>query len=134
MIGAGVVGSADRARTLPLRRVLRPRRGQCGCGDGHLAGQHRNWHTGFDAKPGGLEARLVQHGYTLLSQFVPEAGVPFEALGRPAGGLEQRESARRSIAELRALQRCNGRPHRVGRSSRVYQREPHLAPGALGGL
>jgi len=39
------------------------------------------WHTGFDAKPGTLEARLLRRSYALLEEFVPQAGIPTERLG-----------------------------------------------------
>src|SRR5206468_9822729 len=38
-------------------------------------------HTGFDAKPGTLEARLVRRGHELLSAYAPRAGIPLAAIG-----------------------------------------------------
>src|SRR2546427_13042700 len=38
-------------------------------------------HSGFDAKPGTLEARLVRRGHELLSEYAPRAGIPLERTG-----------------------------------------------------
>ena len=38
-------------------------------------------HTGFDAKPGTLEARLVRRGHELLSAYAPRAGIPLALIG-----------------------------------------------------
>src|SRR6185312_15127940 len=38
-------------------------------------------HTGFDAKPGTLEARLVARGYDLLGDYAPRVGIPVERTG-----------------------------------------------------
>src|SRR2546427_8519289 len=38
-------------------------------------------HTGFDAKPGTLEAKLVRRGHELLAAYALEAGIPVERTG-----------------------------------------------------
>src|ERR687895_302717 len=38
-------------------------------------------HTGFDAKPGTLEARLVPRGCELLASYAATAGIPLERTG-----------------------------------------------------
>ena len=38
-------------------------------------------HTGFDAKPGTLEARLVARGYELLGDYAERVGIPVERTG-----------------------------------------------------
>ena len=38
-------------------------------------------HTGFDAKPGSLEARLVARGHDLLLAYAEEVGIPLERTG-----------------------------------------------------
>ena len=40
-------------------------------GDGTSKANTAILHTGFDAKPGTLESRLVRRGYELLSQYAP---------------------------------------------------------------
>ena len=67
VIGAGVVGSAI-ARELSghaLNVVLLDARDDVG--DGTSKANTAILHTGFDAKPGTLESRLVKRGYELLS-------------------------------------------------------------------
>jgi len=91
------------------------------------------WHTGYDAKPGSLESKLLRRSYTRLKEFIPQAGVPFEALGGllVAWNAEQQE-ALPSLLE-KAYQ--NGDTDvRLVSADEVYQREPRLSAGALGGL
>src|SRR5881409_1732148 len=38
-------------------------------------------HTGFDAKPGTLEARLVPRGRELLNEYAGQVGIPLEPTG-----------------------------------------------------
>src|SRR5437763_12265692 len=38
-------------------------------------------HTGFDAKPGTLESRLVRRGHELLSEYARRAGIPLKFTG-----------------------------------------------------
>src|SRR5438309_9427840 len=38
-------------------------------------------HTGFDAKPGTLEARLVRRGHELLSSYAARVGIPVAPTG-----------------------------------------------------
>src|SRR4051812_35728210 len=51
-------------------------------------------HTGFDAKPGTLESRLVARGYERLSQYAAQVGIPVTTLGAlmVAWSPEQREA------------------------------------------
>src|SRR5262245_16128891 len=81
IIGAGVVGAA-------IARELSRYRGRCilieaaaDVGAGTSKANTALLHTGFDAKPGTLEARLVRRGHELLTAYGPEAGIPIERLG-----------------------------------------------------
>jgi len=81
VIGAGVVGSAI-ARELSrydLNCVLVEAGPDVGVGTSKA--NTAIWHTGYDAKPGSLEARLLRRSDALLQAFVPQAGIPFERLG-----------------------------------------------------
>ena len=81
VIGAGVVGAAI-ARELSRYRltcVLLDALPDVGMGTSKAS--TAIWHTGFDATPGTLEARLVRRGFELLDQFMPEANIPFERTG-----------------------------------------------------
>ena len=133
IIGAGVVGAAI-ARELSRYDVSCALvEASSDVGTGTSQANTAIWHTGFDAKPGSLEARLVRRGYALLRQFVPEAGVPFEALG----GLlvAWNEDQRKALPGLLERAHKNGETDvSLVSADEVNRREPHLAPGALGGL
>src|SRR5580704_17911555 len=86
IIGAGVVGCAI-ARELsgceqngrPLKVALVEAGDDVG-----VATSKANTailHTGFDAAPGTLEARLVRRGYELLSDYATQTGIPVERTG-----------------------------------------------------
>jgi glycerol-3-phosphate dehydrogenase len=90
-------------------------------------------HTGFDAKPGTIESRLVARGYELLSAYASEVGIPTAGLGAlmVAWTPEQREA----LAGIRAKAVENG--YEETRSvdfEELYAREPNLGPGAEGAI
>src|SRR6266498_5229629 len=81
IIGAGAVGSAI-ARELSqydLNIVLLESNSDVGMGTSKAS--TAIWHTGFDAKPGSLEADLMHRSYKLMEKFMPEAEIPHERLG-----------------------------------------------------
>ncbi len=133
VIGAGVVGAAI-ARELS-RYDLSCALVEAGpdVGVGTSKANTAIWHTGYDAAPGSLEARLLRRSSELMRVFVPEAGVPFEALG----GLlvAWTEDQRQALAGLLDKAHQNGDTDvRLVAAEEVHEREPHLRPGALGGL
>jgi glycerol-3-phosphate dehydrogenase len=90
-------------------------------------------HTGFDAKPATLEARLVPRGYELLSEYAAAVGIPVERTGAllvawdegqlgEFPGIVERSRAN-GYAAIRELDR-----------DELYRREPHLGLGAVGAL
>src|SRR5215831_17772223 len=81
IIGAGVVGAAI-ARELS-RYQVRCILIEAAADVGAVTSKANTalLHTGFDAKPGTLEARLVRRGHQLLGTYAPEAGIPVERLG-----------------------------------------------------
>ena len=81
IIGAGVVGAAI-ARELSsyqLSTVLIEAAPDVGAGTSKA--NTALLHTGFDAKPGSLEAGLVRRGCELLKAYAVEAGIPLEQTG-----------------------------------------------------
>jgi glycerol-3-phosphate dehydrogenase len=90
-------------------------------------------HTGFDAKPGTLEAELVVRGYEQLGPYAAQVGIPMER----TGGLliawtEEQLGGLPAIVEQ---SRANGyEPIRELSADELYRREPHLGRGALGAL
>jgi glycerol-3-phosphate dehydrogenase len=133
IVGAGVVGAA-------IARELSGRGASCvlvEAGDDVGAGTSKAntaiHHTGFDAKPETIEARLVRHGYELLRGYAELSGIPIAATGAlmVAWTPEQLEA----LPGIQAAAVDNG--HDDTRSVEVaelYEREPALGPGARGAL
>jgi glycerol-3-phosphate dehydrogenase len=133
IIGAGVVGAAI-ARELSkyaLRCVLVEAAPDVGMGTSKA--NTAIWHTGFDATPGSLEASLLRRSYPLMAAFVAEAGVPIERLGALLIAWTPDQQA--ALPELLARAHANGVSDvRVITAPEIYQREPRLLSGVLGGL
>ncbi len=133
IIGAGAVGTAI-ARELAryqLDVVLLEAKPDVGMGT--TKANTAIWHTGFDATPGTLEARLLRRSYALLEDYVEQAGIPTERLG----GLlvAWNEEQYRTLPSLLARAHANGVTDvRIVTAEEVYRMEPHLNRGARGGL
>ena len=90
-------------------------------------------HTGFDATPGSLESRLVARGSALLRDYAQRTGIAVERTGAllVAWTPEQADS----LDAIAGKSRANGYTSiRSVSGSGVYEREPNLGPGAVGGL
>ncbi|MFH8576444.1 FAD-dependent oxidoreductase [Streptomyces zaomyceticus] len=133
VVGAGVVGSAI-ARTLarhPLRIALVEASNDVG--DGTSKANTAILHTGFDAVPGTLEARLVREGHRLLSAYAQETGIPAEPLGALLVAWD--EGQRATLPRLAEKAERNGhRTTRLLTAAELRAREPHLGPGGLAAL
>jgi glycerol-3-phosphate dehydrogenase len=133
VVGAGAVGCA-------VARELSRRGARCvlleagpDVGAGTSKANTAILHTGFDAKPGTIESRLVARGYELLSEYASEVGIPTARLGAlmVAWNVEQREA----LAGIEVNARENGyRDARAVDVEELYAREPNLGPGAQGAL
>jgi glycerol-3-phosphate dehydrogenase len=133
IVGAGVVGTAI-ARTLAryeLDCVLADAANDVGTGTSKA--NTAILHTGFDAKPGSLESRLLSRGSDLLREYAAAAGVPVERTGAllVAWTAEQAESLP-GIEEN--AQRNGYRAVRPLSPAELYAREPGLGPGAVAAL
>ena len=133
VIGAGVVGTAIARELTRYALSVALVEGGPDVGTGTSKANTALWHTGYDAKPGSLESRLLQRSYARLAEFIPEAGIPAERLG----GLliawnEAQQQALSGLLE-KAFQN-ETRDARLVSAAEVYQLEPNLGPGALGGL
>jgi glycerol-3-phosphate dehydrogenase len=133
VVGAGVVGCAI-ARDLAgyrLRVALVEERQDVG--DVTSKANTAILHTGFDAPPGTLEARLVRRGYELLSAYATRTGIPVQKTGALLVAWTPEELAALPALQERAA--ANGYEHCVLVSGeQVSTAEPHLGEGALGGL
>ncbi|MGZ9226688.1 MAG: NAD(P)/FAD-dependent oxidoreductase, partial [Anaerolineales bacterium] len=133
IIGAGAVGSAI-ARELSrydLKTILLESNSDVGMGTSKAS--TAIWHTGFDAKPGSLEAMLMHRSYKLMESYMPEAGIPFERIGGLLIAWNQ--------DQLDTLTKLFEKAHQNGVTDvlligahEVYKMEPRLGPGALGGM
>ncbi|MEU9664491.1 FAD-dependent oxidoreductase [Streptomyces bobili] len=134
IVGAGVVGCAI-ARELARRPRLRVAlvEAQDDIGQGTSKANTAILHTGFDAVPGSLEARLVREGARLLTAYAAESGIPLD----PVGALlvawdEEQLAALPHLAEK--AERNEYRDACLLGPAELHEREPHLGPGALGAL
>jgi glycerol-3-phosphate dehydrogenase len=90
-------------------------------------------HTGFDAKPGTLEARLVRRGHELLSAYAERAGIPLAAIGAHLVAWDDEQLA--AFPGIVERARANGYGSiRELTADELYRREPRLGPGARGAL
>jgi glycerol-3-phosphate dehydrogenase len=133
VVGAGVVGCAI-ARELSAHDV------SCALveagpdvGAGTSKANTAILHTGFDAKPGSLEAGLVRRGYELLGAYAERVGIPVERTGALLVAWSEDELGR--LPAIVDAARANGYDaiREVG-VEELREREPMLGPGALGGL
>jgi glycerol-3-phosphate dehydrogenase len=90
-------------------------------------------HTGFDAKPGTIESRLVARGYELLSDYAGRVGIPTARIG--ALLVAWTADQRGALPGIEAAAVENGyRGARAIGAEELYRREPALGPGAEGAL
>lgn len=133
IVGAGVVGCAI-ARELS-RFDLRITLLEAGPDVGAATSKANTalLHTGFDATPGTLEARLVARGYRMLAEYAERVGIPVE----PTGALlvAWNEEQLDELPGIVERSRANGYDAiRELPPEELYRREPHLGPGARGAL
>jgi glycerol-3-phosphate dehydrogenase len=133
VIGGGVVGTAI-ARDLS-RYALRVTLLEAGpdVGAGTSKANTALLHTGFDAKPGTVEARLVRRGCELLGAYAERVGIPVERTGALLVAWDDEQRA--ALPAIAAVAGENGHDdlREVG-VAELYEREPHLGPGARGAL
>jgi glycerol-3-phosphate dehydrogenase len=133
VIGAGVVGSAI-ARALRksgIEAVLIE--ASADVGTGTSKGHTSILHTGFDANPESLEARLLRRGYQLMLEYVATSGVPLERTGALLVAWSEDQLER--LPHIRANAEKNGvMDTRIISAEEVRRMEPHLGDNVLGGL
>ena len=134
VIGAGVVGCAI-ARALARHPSLRVAvvEAQDDVGQGTSKANTAILHTGFDAVPGSLEARLVREGARQLAAYADESGIPVEPVGALLVAWDEEQLA--ALPRLAEKAGHNGyRDVRLLGPAELRDAEPHLGPGALGAL
>ena len=133
IIGAGAVGSAIARELSRYKLNIALLEANSDVGMGTSKASTAIWHTGFDAKPGSLEATLMRRSYPLMEAFMQDVGSPFERSGGLLIAWTQEQLD--TLPALLEKAHKNGvmDVHMIGRAE-VYQREPHLGDGALGGM
>lgn len=133
VVGAGVVGCAV-ARMLSLQN-LQVVLLEAGTDVGAATSKANTaiLHTGFDATPGTLESRLVARGYDLLLAHAPSLGISIERTGAVLVAWDDEQAS--ILPELAAKASANGyRRAELVDAAAVYDLEPHLGRGVLGGM
>ena len=133
IVGAGVVGCAIARELSRYELAVTLIEAAPDVGAGTSKANTALLHTGFDAKPGTLESRLVARGHELLSEYAPRVGIPVERTGAllvawddeqldqfPAIVAAARDNGDATVSELAV--------------DELYRREPALGPGARGAL
>jgi glycerol-3-phosphate dehydrogenase len=133
VIGAGLVGSAIARELAGYELSVILLEARTDVGDGTSKANTAILHTGFDAKPGTLESRLVRAGYRLLSDYAGQAGIPVERTGALLVAWNPDELA--ALPSLKGKAAANGYDKcELVDAAEVYRQVPDLGDGALGGL
>ncbi len=133
VVGAGVVGSAIASQLTRLGLSVVLLEAAADVGTGTSKANTAIWHTGFDAKPGSLEAAMVRRGHALLLEGSARWGWPLHRTGAVLVAWDDAQLARLDPIVRQAG--ANGY-HAVSplTPDEVYRLEPHLGPGLRGGL
>jgi glycerol-3-phosphate dehydrogenase len=133
VVGAGAVGSAIASALTRQGARVAMIEAASDVGAGTSKANTAIWHTGFDAKPGSLESRLVARGHRLLLERSEAFGWAIESTGAILVAWDDEQLSR--LDAIIANAEANGytRAHAMT-TSEVYAAEPHLGPGARGGV
>jgi glycerol-3-phosphate dehydrogenase len=133
IIGAGAVGGAI-ARELSrydLKIALIEANPDVGMGTSKAS--TAIWHTGYDAKPGSLEAKILKRSYQLMDAYLPEANIAHERIGGLLIAWNQ-EQFDALPALLKQAHENGDMDVQLVSAEEIYRREPNINKGALGGL
>jgi len=133
IVGAGVVGCAIARELSQFDLSVTLLEAGPDVGAGTSKANTALLHTGFDAKPGTLESRLVARGFELLSEYAERVGIPVEHTG--ALLVAWNEVQRAEFPGIVERAHANGYSEiaEIG-VDELYSREPHLGAGAQGAL
>ncbi len=133
VIGAGVVGSAIARMLAGTHLSVALIDAANDVGDGTSKANTAILHTGFDATPGTLEARLIARGYHLMRDYAAATGIPIEDTG--AVLVAWTEAEVQALPGLLAKAQTNGcADARLINAAAVYRLVPDLGEGALAGM
>lgn len=133
VIGAGVIGSAiarDLAGITPSVALVDARDDVT---DGTSKANTAILHTGYDAKPGTLEGKLVARGYELTRQYCQETDIGLLKTGAILVAWDQEQAD--SLPGLQEKAEQNGYTKtEIISPQEVYAELPRLGEGVTGGL
>src|SRR5919106_825935 len=133
IVGAGVVGSAIARELVRFDLEVTLLEAAPDVGAGTSKANTALLPTGFAAKPGTLEARLVPRGCELLGEYAARVGIPLERTGALLVAWD--EEQRGEFEAIVERSRANGYDAiRELDAGELYRREPNLGPGARGAL
>lgn len=133
VIGGGIVGAAIARKLAEFQLRVALIEARDDIGDGTSKANTALLHTGFDAKPGTLESRLVHRGYELLLAYAEQVGIPIERSGAILVAWTAEELA--ALPGLKEKAEANDYPAcEIIDASEVYAQVPDLGDGVLGGL
>jgi glycerol-3-phosphate dehydrogenase len=133
IIGAGVVGSAIARELSRYQLKVALVEAAADVGMGTSKASTAIWHTGFDAKPGTLEASLMRRSYALMDKYLVEANIAHERLGAILIAWNQEQLDSLPALQKKAIENTVMDVQIIS-ADEIYQREPHINKGALGGL
>lgn len=133
VVGAGVVGSAVARLLSHYDLTIALVEAGPDVGTGTSKANTAILHTGFDAPPGSVEARLVARGYALLRDYAPTVGISIEQTGAVLVAWDDEQAS--TLTTLRNKAQANGyMSTEIIDPVEVYALEPHLGPGVTGGM
>ena len=133
IIGAGVVGSAIARELSRYQLKVALVEAAADVGMGTSKASTAIWHTGFDAKPGTLEASLMRRSYALMDKYLVEANIAHERLGAILIAWNQEQLDSLPALQKKAIENTVMDVQIIS-ADEIYQGEPHINKGALGGL
>ncbi|MBC7876211.1 MAG: FAD-dependent oxidoreductase [Anaerolineales bacterium] len=133
IIGAGAVGSAIARELSRYQLKIALIESNSDVGMGTSKASTAIWHTGYDAKPGSLEAKLLKRSYALMDKYLVEANIAHERIGGLLIAWNQEQLD--TLPALLKQAHGNGDTDiRIISAEEIYKREPNINKGALGGL
>lgn len=133
VIGAGVVGAAIARDLAGTNHSVVMIDSRDDVGEGTTKANTAILHTGYDAKPGTLEARLVARGYHLTKEYCAKAHIGLEVTGAILVAWDEEQAQSLPGLQDKAVQ--NGyHETTLITAEQVYAELPHLGPGVAGGL
>jgi glycerol-3-phosphate dehydrogenase len=133
IVGAGVVGTAIARELTRFGLDVTLLEAAPDVGAGTSKANTALLHTGFDAKPGTVEARLVPRGCELLNEYAARVGIPVERTGALLVAWDEEQRA--ELPGIVERSRQNGYDAiRELDVAELYEREPDLGAGAVGAL